>query len=201
MAGRSLLRAARRRLLVAIDPKRRFNCADQDDPSWQERAEVAAELVARSLPTLGKRESVAVADFGCGNERLLPVLRRTLPVTVDYQGYDLHPQSPSVIQLDVQGELPARTFDVAFGLGLLEYLDDVAGFLRRLRPHSRLAALSYVTTDAPDSLPSAARRERSWLTDYTREELDAVVESAGFSQRDFAWTNAGHTGLWLLAAE
>src|SRR5438067_3352851 len=133
MDVRSLLRAGRTRLLVAVDPKRRYNCADQLDPSWEERAEAAAQLARRSLPALGVTGSLRVADLGCGNERLQPVLRRTLPIDVDYQGYDLHPQSPAVEQLDVRGDLPARTFDVAFGLGLLEYLDDVDGFLLRLR--------------------------------------------------------------------
>ena len=128
------------------------------------------------------------------------MLRRTLPIDVDYQGYDLHPQSPAVEQLDVRGDLPARTFDVAFGLGLLEYLDDVDGFLLRLRPLCRAAVLSYVTTDAPDSLPPGDRRQRSWLTDYTREELDARIDAAGFTRRDFVWTNEGHTGLWLSEA-
>jgi hypothetical protein len=195
---RAVANMSRRRLMLFIDPKRRFNCADQHDPSWQERAEVAAQLVVGSTATSATTGRLNVADLGCGNERLLPVLQGAFAQPFDYQGYDLHPQSPRVIRLDLQAGLPEQTFDVVFGLGILEYLDDVPLFVERLRAICGTAVISYVTTDLPDSLPPSERRKRSWLTDYTRRELETLFSAVGFNCDDFVWTNAGRTGVWLL---
>lgn len=88
---RASVAEGRRRLMVLVDPKRRFNCADQDDPSWHERAETAVRLFSGSRNRKGRTVRLEVADLGCGNERLRSVLQQSLAQPFDYQGYDLHP--------------------------------------------------------------------------------------------------------------
>jgi hypothetical protein len=138
-----------------------------------------------------------VADLGAGNRRLRSVLERVLTVPFDYHAYDIRPQSEDVQRLDVQQALPDRRFDVVFCLGLLEYLRDPGDFAARLRPICSLAVVSYVITDAPDSLDPPRRRKRGWRTDLTRVEVELLFGECGYTREALTLVNEGHTGLWL----
>lgn len=187
-----------RRALQARRRRQRFNCQDQNSPAWEDRAERAVGLLAGSA-VVSCGEPLKIADLGAGNQRLRPILERTLGVPSHYRAYDLRPQAVSVERLDVERELPEEHFDVVFCLGLLEYLRDLDGFVRRLRTICRYAVVSYVITDPPDSLDSSARRDRGWRTDLNRSGLERLFGSNGYRQEAFALVTAGHIGLWLWA--
>ena len=108
--------------------RRRYNLHLQMSPSWDERAKAAVELFARHV-TDG---SVSVADLGCGNERLRPVLEAALDRGVRYQGYDIHPQLPTTRRLDLRHELPESHFDAVFCLGFLQCLPELDDFVAGL---------------------------------------------------------------------
>jgi hypothetical protein len=187
------------RLLRALDARkrrRRFNCHDQDEASWDDRADQAVGLLAAAeAASSGAR--LTVADLGAGNQRLRSVLERMLAAPVDYHAYDIRPQAENVRRLDVQKALPEQRFDVVFCLGLLEYLRDLDDFVCRVGKICRYAVVSYVITDPPDALDSSARRDRGWLTDLTRSGLEDLFDRHGYTRESFAFTNAGHTGVWL----
>ncbi|MFN2629614.1 MAG: hypothetical protein ABR569_13410 [Gaiellaceae bacterium] len=178
--------------------RNRFNCHRQDDRDWQERAETAATLWS------GYREEMAgavggelqIADFGCGNERLRGVLTEKLSEPFRYQGYDLHPQLPSTIRLNVRDALPEH-HDLVFCLGLLEYLPDLEQFLPRLARVARFAIVSYVVADSPQALPEEERRKRGWASHYTRSEIADLCERSGLRVQRFAEIDRGASGLWL----
>jgi hypothetical protein len=168
-----------------------FNCAAQDSPSWDERAAVAVDLAA-TLPWTG---GVRVADLGAGNERLREVLLERLVVSL-YEPYDLQPQQASTRQLDVEQALPDGPFDIAFCLGLIEYLQDPHDFLFRLSGVCRYAVASYVIADGAERLSTRQRRARGWKSDLTRASFESTIGHS-FEVRGHATTNRGRTSVWL----
>jgi hypothetical protein len=138
-----------------------------------------------------------IADLGCGNERLRGVLTERLSEPFRYQGYDLHPQVPSTIRLDVRDALPGQ-YDVAFCLGLLEYLPDLEQFLPRVARFSRFAIVSYVLADSPQALTHEERRKRGWTSSYARSEFVGLCERSGLGAQRFSAIDRGSSGLWLF---
>jgi len=161
------------------------------------RAVDAAALLKAAIVDAPQRRHLEIADFGAGNKRLLAVLRRTIETPFDYHPYDLHPQTDDIQRIDVQEKLPDRQFDVVFCLGLLEYLRDLDEFVWGLRGICRYTVVSYVITDPADSLGSAERRRRGWLTDLDRAGVDELFRRHSYTRQAFALTDAGMTGLWL----
>lgn len=199
MAFEAARRRLRRRIAILVDPKRRFNCADQRQATWEQRAERAVELLTAS-PIAARSErsqTLHIGDFGCGNERLRAILHKELQGPFAYRGYDLHPQSPDVTRIDLQHELPRERFDIVFCLGVLEYLSDAEAFVRRLGSACQAAIVSYVTTDASDSLSSPERRQRGWLNDFTRAELEDIFSRNGWVRGDVMTTPDARTVVWL----
>ncbi len=177
-----------------------FNLDDAASPRWDERAEVAADLIVANAARLGWNDSVAfrVADFGAGDERLNRILRSRFAQPYRYTGFDVHPQSESVVKLDVTQQLPAEDFDIVFCLGLLEYVEPLEPFLAGLRARYPALVLSYALFDVPRPLTPRERRKRGWLTNYTKEDLERKFDTLGFVLRDARLTNRQRTALWLL---
>ena len=197
-----LARRAREVLVRFRHPNRRFNCQDQTKRSWELRAEEAVRLLGKSFDRIRTSDRrVQIGDFACGNERLRPLLEREFGAVCDYQGYDLHPQSPSVERLDLSRGVPARHFDAVFCLGILEYLPDVPAFAVRLRSVCRLAIVSYAVADGSETLLPPERRARQWVNHFTRSEVEEIFVRAGFVKVAFVLTNLGRTGLWLFSTE
>jgi hypothetical protein len=181
-------------------PAAPFNLDDAASPSWDERAEVATDLIVANAAQLGWDQSaiVTVADFGAGDERLNRVLQARFAQPYRYAGFDLRPQSESVVELDVTRRLPGEDFDIVFCLGLLEYVEPLEPFLARLRTRYPVLVLSYALFDVPHPLTRGERRKRGWLTDYTKEDLERRFENLGFVLLDARLTNRQRTALWLL---
>jgi SAM-dependent methyltransferase len=181
--------------------RRRFNLHLQADPSWQLRAERAVDMWKRGGSVRDDRKPrrpLEIGDFGCGSERLHGVLEARLEERFTYQGYDLQPQVPGTISLDLGRELPAREFDVVFSLGLLEYLPDLESFVGGVARISSFAVLSYAVADAPDGLGERDRRQRGWVNHNSREQISALCDRAGFATLESLMIEEGRTGLWLL---
>lgn len=170
--------------------RRRFNCATQDERD--ERASAAAMLLSDNRSTWEKATArpLSIADFGAGNERMRPLLDSTLGVDHTYHAYDLHPQQPTTIELDVVKGLPDRSFDIAICLGLLEYLPSIPAMASSLRESCRFALTSYVTADSPTSISRRERERRNWSTHATEAELEANFAAVGF--KPVASTHSDH---------
>jgi hypothetical protein len=191
-----------RRHVAAITAHRRrlpFNLRDQDAAEWHARAETAVALLTDATAGApGPGEILRIADLGCGNMRLRGLIADRLGRAHRYRGYDLLPQDPAVERIDLSRELPATEFDVAFCLGILEYLDDLPGFLARLRGRCRLAVLSYAVADAADVTSTHARRAWGWHSDDTGDEFGRELERQGLRVCAYAPVDDGSTGVWLV---
>jgi SAM-dependent methyltransferase len=189
-----------RAVAALVDPRRRFNCQNQDQPGWDERAEKAVELLRTFQGRNQEADTLRVADLGCGNERLRRILGDRLERPFDYVGYDLYPQSEQVVRLDVEQETLPSAFDVVFCLGLLEYLANPELFAWRLRNVCRIAIVSYALADAAEGPSLSERRKLGWRTDYTKADVAQIFETSGFVGEEFEEVLSGATGLWLWTA-
>lgn len=186
-----------RQIAARLEPSRRYNCHLQTDTDWHGRALEATQLLARHLEEVpDASRPLEVADLGCGNQRIRELLRAATTREIGYHGYDLHPQSEDVSQLDVRQAMPDRTFDAVFILGLLEYVCDVGAVVRRLRPVSRQVVASYCIIDGAD-LTAREREWRGWNTHLTRAQVEDAFTRAGFRMRDSLALDEGRTALWL----
>jgi hypothetical protein len=146
------------------------------------------------------RAPLEIADFGCGNERLRLVLNAKLGRAFDYRGYDLRPQSSTVEYLDVGRELPRRSFDVIFCLGLVEYVPDVEALAQRLKHSCARLIVSYMIADPTVGLARYERRARGWRHSHTREGIEMIFKRTGFVDEGSLVINGGLSVVWSWAA-
>jgi len=128
------------------------------DEAWKRRI----EAMARHIEGPG-----TVADFGCGMMWLKPLLA---PANA-YLGIDCLPRTPETIVLDLNtGSLEGIDADIAFLSGVLEYIEDVPGFVRKLKARNfRQVILSYCTLEKHPDM--AARLNCNWASHESIFEL------------------------------
>lgn len=152
-----------------------FNCSDQTQWSWVQRAEVCLDLVVDVLP---KHCSGVLADIGCGDRKLLRALEGR-GLQIRYQGYDLNPQSEEVEAFDVRRDLLPSEIDLAVMLGVTEYLEDLPAVLRSLSSQAPRLILSHVIRQSDEYTPER-RAKLGWLNHLSRDELREIVQNANF---------------------
>ncbi len=173
-----------------------YNLADQNNRDWLDRARIAGKLV---LETKGSGlATLRVADVGCGDLKLERVLFELDP-GIFYQGFDLLPQSSSVIRFDATTDELPDGFDIAILLGVIEYVSNVRALFQRLRPKAQFLIVSHVFDDGQTYSP-ARRNELGWVTHLTREALVDHCQSAGFQIAKSIVTRDGKTIVLLATA-
>jgi hypothetical protein len=170
-----------------------FNTENQGLDSWLDRAERCADLIVAS----GVTGRLTLADVGCGDEKLRAVLERR-GLAVDYQGFDIRPQSDGVIRFDAASEDLPLAYDVVVVLGLVEYLRSFSDFLQRLRPRCRRLALSHVASDL-SHYTAADLGRLGWCNHLSRLEVEALIEDAGFRPLATNLTADRKTQIWMCA--
>lgn len=123
-----------------------FNLGAQKSKKWLRRTEEAVKLI-RHIDLSGK-EDLNVADFGCGDKKVFELLKGVGGIKFKYTGFDLLPQSDDVVKTDFSREFPDGSFDLAFCLGLIEYLEHPDFFFGNLKKGCRYVILSCVISDA-----------------------------------------------------
>lgn len=154
-----------------------FNCSDQANPTWHQRAELCAELVG-SLEFSSKKE-LALADIGCGDQKLREALRQR-GLNCHYEGFDLMPQSSDVTRFDLQSDVLPRTYDVVVLLGVIEYLEQVEKVLAALVLKAPWLVLSHVIRQG-DYYTTERRVELGWRNHFTETEIGRVLENNGLA--------------------
>jgi len=184
--------------------RRPFNLDESRAGTWDARAEAAKRLWLFGIEEdrsaeIDLPEIWSIADLGCGDERLGRALIDT-GIPHRYQGYDVLPQSPTCQRWNINEGLPTGRVDVAFALGLLEYLADVSLFFHGLRAFTRTAVISYVAADS-GAYRDADVASRGWRNHYLSSEIMELLTSAGLRARASAVIDDRRTFLWLLEAE
>jgi hypothetical protein len=179
-----------------------FNTSKQDRESWQQRSSDAVSLWVESRGSWqppGQR-AMRIADFGAGNGRLRGLLAARLPIPHVYLPFDLHPQTPTTVRLNLEEEMPDEAFDLVFCLGVLEYLSSVSAFVGRLSTRCRFALVSFVYVGSAFPGGLSERKALGWRAHLDRQQLDHEFEQHGFSPVAMRTMSDGQTGLWLWAA-
>ena len=149
--------------LVDAQPpdRRRWGSGLGYSPKWARRAELAASLVP---------DNVTVLEIGVGTGEFRELVgRRTT-----YVGADLQPLDAATLALDLDRDaLPARQFDYAVLLGVLEYLTLPEAAVTKICNAADSVVISYCctrTTLAPQALIDH-RKRRGWLNSFDKNEL------------------------------
>jgi len=145
-----------------------------DRKSYQSSWDARAEAAARMAP-----DNVSILEIGVGAGAFRALVSRRCR----YLGADLSPLDPETLPLDLDLDpLPPGTFDVVVMLGVLEYLRAPDQALRKARASGRRALFSYccLKAGADRARIVRKRRERRWISDWTRDELIANAERAGW---------------------
>jgi len=97
---------------------------------------------------------------------------------------DIKPWTEDTIVCDVnQRVLPVdyvRLADLTFVVGVLEYLFDPAWLLSELAASTEGIIISYNVAE----LSTIRRADNGWVNDFTTEQVNALIEAAGFRIED-----------------
>jgi hypothetical protein len=136
------------------------------DPLWDKRAAAAGALV----PSHFRR----ILDVGCGDMKL----ERYLPEGSTYIPLDVVPRDDRTIVVDLnRSRLPKVEADFVVGMGVLEYLFDIPGFLRQIARQVPEGLFSYHPLEAS---PARDRLAVGWVNALNSRELLALFRAAGY---------------------
>jgi SAM-dependent methyltransferase len=119
----------------------------QSNPDWhQEGSKFKADLVLEFIKKF-QLPTGLVVEVGCGAGEILAELMRNLSATSVLRGYDISPQAIQIatkktssqlsFYLEDYTQLKDAKADLVLVLDVIEHVDDVYSFLRRLRDRGR----------------------------------------------------------------
>lgn len=138
-------------------------------PSWQSRNDVVVSLIP---------SDTSVLDVGCGNRDI----EKLLDSSCRYQGMDCVGDPTNTIILDFNAVDASQMnlashYDYSVCSGVLEYIEDIAVFLKFLSKHSDKTILSYTLKE--NRTGSDAMAVNGWINEYTRVELERAFRANG----------------------
>ncbi|MEP7374240.1 MAG: class I SAM-dependent methyltransferase [Chitinophagaceae bacterium] len=119
----------------------------QSNPGWhQEGSKFKADLVLEFINKF-QLSTGLVVEVGCGAGEVLAELMKNLPSTSVLKGYDISPQAIQIaakkaisqlsFYVDDYTQLKDEKADLVLVLDVVEHIDDVYSFLRRLRDRGK----------------------------------------------------------------
>jgi hypothetical protein len=162
---------------------------------------------ARQIYRMLERHRLApetVGEIGCGAGEVLVVLQKMLPARVSFHGYDISPQALELARprrgrnLEFHhADLLESTehFDLVLTMDVMEHVEDVFGFLRRLRPrgdyHIFHIPLDMNVSAVLRGMPLIwARENLGHLHYFSAETALATLRDTGYMVVDHFYTAA-----------
>lgn len=178
-------------------PPKPFNCHDQEQPSWFDRARRAVALVAPVARQASR--PISIADIGCGDVKLQQFLNEG-GFDYAYAGYDLVPQRSDVVALDIRTASLPRAADMVMMLGVVEYLDNLPQVLSRLSRDVPYLLVSHVVSDYSKYTPDGLL-QLGWTNHLSREAFVNLLSASGFVVEAEEMTANARTMLWLCRSQ
>ena len=172
------------------------NYQDQGNFSWRDRADKAVDLIAELASLLPSPFNLS--DVGCGDMKLKESLVRR-EINATYTAFDLHPQTDSVTELDInRSSLPKRC-DVVILLGVAEYLDDLQGVFSRLAKQTTYLVVSHVVRER-SNYSSTQLVSLGWKNHLSSSDFGVAITQGGFLIERELFTSNKRTMLWRCRA-
>jgi SAM-dependent methyltransferase len=174
----------------------------QHNPTWHvEDSPWKAKQIHRMLEK-HRLEPRTICEIGCGAGEILSVLHGLLPPSVSFHGYDISPHALELasgrrrprLEFHHADLLESREqFDLVLTIDVIEHVEDVFGFLRRLRPrglyhifHIPLdMSVSAVLRGAPLNW---ARENLGHVHYFTVDTAMAILRDTGYTAVDYFYT-------------
>ena len=166
-----------------------FNCRDQDRLVWLQRAEACANLIFKLFSK--HTANLHIADIGCGDQKLKSALNK-LYLQLDYQGYDLNPQSPEVVFLDISKESLPFFYEIGVMLGVIEYLENLQDIIINLSQQVNYLVLSHVIQQG-NRYSVERLAQLGWRHHFTEMELEQLLNRCSLTIINRAMTPDGKT--------
>jgi len=149
----------------------RWTKTAREEPIWNQRNELIASIVPAGA---------SVLDVGAGNM----TIRSLIDDSCTYQPVDCIRAADETIIADFnKGLIPSfdEPFDIAICSGVMEYLNDPAGFLRIVMGWADEIILSYAITDIEGDIQH--RRKQGWFNDLSYMDLFRLFAKQGLFSR------------------
>jgi SAM-dependent methyltransferase len=174
------------------------------NPTWHvEDSPWKARQIYRMLER-HRLEPETVCEIGCGAGEILAVLQKMLPANVSFQGYDISPQALELASprrgrnLEFHhADLLESTehFELVLTIDVIEHVEDVFGFLRRLRPrgayHIFHIPLDMNVSAVLRGIPlNWARENLGHVHYFSAETALAILRDTGYTVVDHFYTAA-----------
>jgi hypothetical protein len=172
-SGANMARASRDRLHNARRLLRQGRYNIRNHRNWEQRSMLAADMAVRH----GLKSGARVADIGAGPEPMRRLLEER-GLSTAYDSFDIEPQHAGITRLDISVEGLPGHYDVAFCLGLFEYVRDPAVVFRRVFASADEICHSYVTRDR-GQMSLSDRTRTGWVSHLTGDEIEAIARSVG----------------------
>lgn len=169
-----------------------FNCDQQGQKSWLDRALICADLV-KSIAHPDR--PIDVIDIGCGDMKLSSCLKQ-LGLDFRYFGYDLIPQNNTVRKINVEEQSPDQKSDVVVMLGVTEYLHNLQQVLARLTNSAHYLIISHVISDH-SNYSEKQLLTLNWKNHLSKAGFEFELQSAGYRIVSSTPTTNNKTTIWL----
>ncbi len=185
-----------------------------NNPTWhQEMSPWVAGQALRMIRRNGLRPAT-VCEVGCGAGEVLRQMSLQMGPGVRFLGYEISPQAFEICRPKAGGNLEfclgdfleqeSPRFDLLLAFDVIEHVEDIYGFLRRLKPRAENKMfhipLELSAQSVARETPLLRMREKvGHLHVFTRRTALAAIEHAGFEVLDSFYTRwAVETTGWGL---
>lgn len=171
-----------------------YNLTHQSSNKWSRRTDAAVAMIKKID---FERREVIVGDFGCGDKKVLKALKNIESLNFAYLAYDVIPQYDDVTKINFSYQFPDKKFDLAFSLGLIEYLSDVDFYFDNLSKRCMYVILSCVINDRGHYTKEQIRKN-GWVNYFSSNDLVKIITRYNFEIIDTDILDNGVTYLAII---
>lgn len=175
----------------------------RNNPNWHvEDSGWKARQVVEMLQRHGIQPRT-LAEVGCGAGEILVELRKQMPSTCRFYGYEISPDAYALcacragerLQFFLRDMLSeSDTFELALVMDVVEHVEDYFGFLRQLKPRGEYKLIHVpIALSASSVLRNQplnnARSDVGHIHCFSRDIFHAALEDTGHEVIDWCYTS------------